>query len=234
MIRQIIPWLVLLILVPYMVNQVRKPTRWVGRLFVWGMNHSHSALTDWGLGHTVIGKRFTVLDVGCGGGRTVQKLAAGATEGTVVGVDYSVGSVEASRATNARLIEAGRVEIRHASVSELPFPDAMFDLVTAAETHYYWPDPPRDLREVLRVLKPGGRVVLIAESYRAGKADVAYGLAMKLLRAKHLTVDEHREWFVSAGLADVQVFEERGERWICVTGARPVSAAAGRQAPGPA
>jgi SAM-dependent methyltransferase len=231
MIRQLIPWLVLLILVPYVLNQARKPSRWAGRFFLWSMNHSHSALTDWGLGHATIGKGFTILDVGCGGGRTIQKLAAIAAEGTVFGVDISAGSVDASRANNLRLVDAGRVEIRHASVSRLPFPDATFDLVTAVETHYYWPDPPHDLREVLRVVKPGGRVALIAESYRTGTVDFGHRLAMMLLRAPHLSVDEHREWFRSAGFSDVQVFEERGKRWICVTGTRPSSAHGGSEWP---
>ena len=53
-------------------------------------------------------------------------------------------------------------------MSKLPFPDGMFDLVTAVETHYYWPDLVADMREVLRVLKPGGTFVLIAEAYKDG------------------------------------------------------------------
>ncbi len=58
------------------------------------MNISHSGLTDWGLKHVSIEKRFTILDVGCGGGRTIQKLAAIATEGMLYGVDYAKGSAE--------------------------------------------------------------------------------------------------------------------------------------------
>jgi len=79
--------------------------------------------------------------------------------------------------------------------------------------------------------RPGGRVVLIAESYRTGTVDLGHRLAMMLLRAPHLTVDEHREWFSSAGFSDVQVFEERGKRWICVTGTRPSSAQGGSERP---
>ncbi len=89
----------------YLLNQLRKPSRWVGQLFVRSMNKSHSALTDWGLTHIQIGKGFTILDVGCGGGRTIQKMAAMATEGKVFGVDYADGSIAASRALNARLIQ---------------------------------------------------------------------------------------------------------------------------------
>jgi SAM-dependent methyltransferase len=177
----------------YLVNQVRKPTKWVGRLFLWMMNVSHSQATDWGLKHVAIEQGFTILDVGCGGGRTIEKLAALATESTVYGVDYAAGGVAASRAKNAQLIQAGRVEIARASVSRLPFAADKFDLVTAVETQYYWPDLVNDMRQVLGVLKPGGTLVVIAESYRKGAKDWLHGPAMKLVRSANLSVAEQRE-----------------------------------------
>jgi len=208
----------LLIALPYLLNQARKPTRWVGRLFLWVMNMSHSGVTDWGLKHVPIEKRFTILDVGCGGGRTIQKMDAIATEGMVCGIDYSEGSVAASRGKNAKLIKAGRVEIRQASVSQLPFPDDKFDLVTAVETQYYWPDLVKDMQEILRALKPGGTLIIIAESYKGGRYDKLQWMAMRLLRSTRLGVDEHRELFSTAGYTDVQIFEERNKGWICGIG----------------
>ena len=77
-------------------SQCKKPSGWMGRLMLWSMNRRHSALTDWGLQHVHINPRDIVLDVGCGGGRTVAKLAALASDGKVVGVDYAEASVEAS------------------------------------------------------------------------------------------------------------------------------------------
>jgi ubiquinone/menaquinone biosynthesis C-methylase UbiE len=186
------------------------------------MNISHSGLTDWGLKHVPIEKRFTILDVGCGGGRTIQKLAAIAAEGMVYGVDYAKGSVAASRGKNAQLIKAGRVEIRQASVSQLPFPDNKFDLITAVETQYYWPDPVKDMQEILRVLKPGGTLIIIAETYKGGRYDMLKGPVMKLLRSAHLSVDEHGELFSAAGYVDVQMFEERDKGWIGGTGRKPL------------
>ena len=150
-----------LIGVPFLLYQVRKPSRWIGGRFLRAMNVAHSALTDWGLSHVEIGKAFTILDVGCGGGRTIGKLAEAAPEGRVCGIDYSAESVGVSRKENAARIAEGRVEIEQASVSKLPFPDDRFDLVTAVETQYYWPDPVGDMREIRRVLKPGGRAVVI-------------------------------------------------------------------------
>lgn len=209
------------IVVPYLARQVRKPTRWVGRLFAWTMNRSHSALTEWGLKHVTIGSGFAILDVGCGGGRTVQKLAAVAGEGRVAGVDFAPGSVETARAVNASLISAGRVEIRQASVSELPFPDASFDLVTAIETHYYWPDLPRDVKEVFRVVKPGGTAIVIAEAYRRGSTSFVQAPVMALLGGKLMSAAQHRAWLESAGFTAVEVHEQPHHGWICVTGRKP-------------
>jgi SAM-dependent methyltransferase len=74
------------------VNQCQNPTGRVGRLVLRNMNSRHSKVTDWGLSHASIGKQDIVLDVGCGGGRTVSKLAAIATQGKVYGIDHSSGA----------------------------------------------------------------------------------------------------------------------------------------------
>ncbi|MGD0630535.1 MAG: class I SAM-dependent methyltransferase [Terracidiphilus sp.] len=209
-------------LMVYVIRQVRKPGKWFGRPFLWIMNLSHSSLTDWGLSHVEIEKNFTILDVGCGGGRTIEKLAAMADGGTVYGVDYAQGSIAASRARNAQLIRAGRVEIKQASVSELPFPDDKFDLVTAVETQYYWPDPVNEMREILRVLRPGGTLVVIAESYKKGTYNALVQPMMKLLNASNLGVADHRARFSNSGFTDVEIFEERLKGWICGVGSKPL------------
>lgn len=171
----------------------------------------------------VVGKRDIILDVGCGGGRTVSKLAAMATEGKVYGIDHSAESVAMAIRKNRQGIDLARVEVREASVSRLPFPDGFFDLATAVETHFWWPALPTDLREVLRVLKPGGRLAVIAEVYKgaeslASKAVERYsqktGMAL-------LSVEEHRELFQNAGYADLQIATEPGKGWICCIGSRP-------------
>ena len=204
-----------------LMNQCWKPSGWLGRLNLWSMNKRHSALTDWGLQGIPIARDATVLDVGCGGGRTVSKLASVAADGRVCGVDFSETSVASSRRTNRRLIEAGRVDIRQSPVSRLPFADATFDLVTAIETHYYWPDLPADLREIRRVLKPGGTFVVVGEAYRGGKHDAALQKMSRI--AAHmpfalLTLDEHRGLFANAGFTDVRVDEDYERGWVRAVG----------------
>jgi SAM-dependent methyltransferase len=199
-----------------LIRQVRKPSRWVGRPFLWMMNKSHSDLTDWGLHHVQVRKDFTVLDVGCGGGRTIQKLAA-MTNRKVYGADYAAGSVAESNANNAALVQTGRVAVVRASVSSLPFSDSMFDLVTAVETQYYWPDLVNDMKEIRRVLKPGGTLLVIAEEYKHGGNAKAHDAVVKLLGKGCMGVTEHRELCATAGYTDVEIFKERERGWICVT-----------------
>jgi len=103
------------------IAQCRKLSGFFGRFVLWDMNRHHSKVTDWGLSHVSIKKTDTILDIGCGGGRTIHKLAAMASAGKVYGVDYSDDSVAAARRANAHRIDIGRVEIQQASVSQLPF-----------------------------------------------------------------------------------------------------------------
>ena len=189
------------------------------------MNLSHSKLTDWGLAHISIENHDTILDVGCGGGRTVGKLAAIAKQGKVYGVDYSEESVAVTKKTNARWIDLGRVEVRRGSVSQLPFPDNTFDLATAVETHFWWPNLPGDMREIFRVLKLGGKLIIIAEVYK-GANTMAFRIAEKYAVRTGMTllsVNEHRELFTNAGYSDVQVMENRDKGWICGIGRKPVA-----------
>jgi ubiquinone/menaquinone biosynthesis C-methylase UbiE len=207
-----------------LLSQCSKPSGWLGRMNLWRMNRHHSKLTEWGLTHVSIQRCDTILDVGCGGGKTVARLAVMAPEGKTYGVDYSETSVAASQKTNRKAIAAGRVEILPGCVSRLTFPDQMFDLVTAVETHYYWPDLDADVKEVLRVLKPAGALIIIAGAYKGGKH---YQMAQNLenlqgiMKFTLLSVSEHRGLLSKAGYSDVQIFEEYDKGWICAVGRKP-------------
>lgn len=204
-----------------MLRQCRKPRGWFGRFMAWGMNSGHAKLTDWGLTHVFIDRRFTILDIGCGGGATIFKLAGMASEGKVYGLDYSEESVRVARIRNRASIKAGQVDIRHGSVSAMPFTDDMFDLVSAVETHYFWPDLNADLKEVLRVLKPGGTLILIGEAYKGGKFEERNEKWVVLGNMAYHTIPELRELLSSAGYAGVEVNEDFDQGWMCAKGIKP-------------
>jgi SAM-dependent methyltransferase len=203
------------------MKQCRRPEGWLGRIMVLWLNLIHSSLTDWGLTHIEFAEDATILDVGCGGGRTIRKLAEIASAGNIVGIDYSEDAVAVSRRTNRTLIETGRVEVRRGTVYSLPFPDDAFDLVTAIETHYFWPNLADDLQEVKRVLNPGGVLAVIGEGYKNEK----YGERNQRWGEQHdiefHSVEEFHQLLAAAGYSRVEIFEDYDRGWICAVGTKP-------------
>ena len=137
-------------------ENTRKPVGLGGKIMVAMMNFGHSAMAEWGLSFLQPAPDAMVLDCGCGGGANIKTLLKLCPNGKVQGIDYSAVSVEKARKVNAGAIAAGRCTVQQASVAELPFEAEQFEVVTAFETVYFWPELAQNFREVYRVLKPGG------------------------------------------------------------------------------
>lgn len=101
----------------------------------------------------------TVLDLGCGAGLDAL-LAAEAVgpDGRVVAVDYAAEMVALARA-NARAAGASNLRVEQSAVESLPFPDASVDVAQANGVFNLSPQKEQAVREVWRVLRPGGRLV---------------------------------------------------------------------------
>ena len=84
-----------------LLKQSRMPAGGFGKFYTRLMNIGHSNLTRWGLSHISINKDDTILDIGCGGGKTINTLAKISTEGEIYGIDYSVVSVTVSTSLKA-------------------------------------------------------------------------------------------------------------------------------------
>jgi ubiquinone/menaquinone biosynthesis C-methylase UbiE len=205
-------------LVERTLAQAGRPSGWLGRIIVRGMNSGHSNLTRWGLGFVDIARDLGVLDIGCGGGRTVQRLAGIVTEGKVVGIDYSADAVAVARKKNRALIGEGRVEILTCDVSSLSFEDGAFDLITAIETHYFWPDLPNDLREVHRVMKQGGRLLIVGALYKDGRHDRRNRRIVEASGMTYQSIEELRELLESAGYSEFEALEDADKGWFAVKG----------------
>ena len=126
------------------------------------MNLCHAPLTNWGLSYIEFQDRWTMLDIGCGGGATLRRLLKRSKESSVYGIDISEESVAKAIEVNADMIDK-RIFVQQGSAAELPYEDGKFDLVTAVETVYFWPNLPVCLKEVRRVLKPGGKFAIMVE-----------------------------------------------------------------------
>ncbi len=102
----------------------------------------------------------SILEIGFGPGWAIQQAARLATKGLVAGADVSKAMVQQAGQRNAAMIRAGRVELKQGSAAALPYGDAAFDKVFAVNSFQIWPEPLAGLKEIRRVLKPGGRVVI--------------------------------------------------------------------------
>ena len=143
-------------------SNMRKPEGKLGNIQLKSMNKEHTPVSLWGLKHLNISPDDVILDIGCGGGMNINRMAQSAKK--VYGVDYSIESVNLSKEVNQDLIREGRVEVHEGNVMDLPFEDNSFDIVTAFETVYFWPDIVKSFGEVKRVLKPGGMFLIGCEA----------------------------------------------------------------------
>jgi ubiquinone/menaquinone biosynthesis C-methylase UbiE len=115
---------------------------------------------EWTIFLLGIQPQHRVVEIGFGPGVSTQIASEKAFKGFVAGIDHSATMVQAARKRNADAIQAGRVELRQGEVSSLPYPDDMFDIAFSLHSIYFWPDPVSCLKELRRVLKPGGLLAI--------------------------------------------------------------------------
>jgi trans-aconitate methyltransferase len=122
------------------ISQTRKPEGFMGKMMVNGMNGGHARMADWGLSHLDTVNPMEIVELGCGGGRNAGELLKKYPAAKVTAIDYSEVSVGKAREYNKAMIEAGRCTVRQGDVSALDLPEEKYDLATAFETIYFWPD----------------------------------------------------------------------------------------------
>ena len=200
-----------------LIKNARKPVGDLGHQILDRMNKSHETMAVWGVSHFDINEDDVILDIGCGGGRNIERFASQVTSGKVVGLDYSEVSVEKSTKLNKDAIDEGKVEVIQGSVSEMPFDDNTFDIVTGFETIYFWPDFINDLKEVNRVLKKDALVFFCNEAvYREGQME-KYDDLVELLDMKIYSEEVLEESLEKTGFKDFKSYINDENDWICVT-----------------
>jgi SAM-dependent methyltransferase len=140
-------------------SQFGKPSGLFGALFMGPiLNLSNARLVNAAVELLDPRPKDAVLDIGFGGGLSLLALAAKAPQAKVVGVDYSNEMVDAAaRLVRDKKLDA-RVSVKWGDVAKLPFRAGTFHKVLTVNSLYYWPDLIASLREVARVMKPGGRL----------------------------------------------------------------------------
>lgn len=206
---------------PELLVNAGNPQGELGEELIKNMNVNHENLARWGVSHLNITKDSVILDIGCGGGVNVKRFLD-ISKNKVYGIDYSELSVEKSREMNRKEIEKGRCEIRQESVSEMSFKNDTFDIITAFETVYFWPDFENDLKEVRRVLKKNG-IFLICNEALLKKNDARQNEFIELLDCKIYSESELTDYLENSGFSKVKTITKQSKdsftgedaEWIC-------------------
>lgn len=143
----------------------------------------------------------TVLDVACGGGLVVCAFAKTVRHAT--GIDLTPAMLEQARKNQAAQ-GLTNVAWKRGDVLPLPFPDASFSIVTSRFAFHHFLDPLAVLKEMKRVAKPGGKVMVVDSAPAPDRAD-AFNRVEKLRDPSHvraMPVDEHKSLYAKAGLPE--------------------------------
>lgn len=138
----------------------------------------------------------SILEIGFGPGRTIGLL--GDRSARVTGVDVSDEMLRLATRRNAKLIDAERVVLAINDGTRLPLEDDSVDAALSVHNIYFWPEPGTTISEIARVLRPGGRVLLV---FRGGEHALPSRLDRSVYRA--VTTQAAIEWLESAGFGDV-------------------------------
>ena len=185
-------------------------------MMVNGMNGGgHADLANWALSSVQTKEDSQILDIGCGGGANIARLLQRNPKDIVQGIDYSPVSVAKSKKVNAKAIAEGRCQVYEANVAKLPFEENAFDLITAFETIYFWPDIEHCFNEVKRVMKPGGQFVIVNEDDGLSGNNEKWE---KLIEGMHTyKPEEIRLHLSNAGFKSINIRKDEAKHWLMAT-----------------
>lgn len=174
----------------------RKPVGFGGRAVLKSMNQGHKPLRDWLFSAIDFGASNEILDVGCGSGALIADFVKNTSAEKIDGMDFSEESVKASKKMNKKEL-GNRVNIYQADITKTDFDNYEYDTITACETVYFWPDVKAAFKEVYRILKPGGRFIIILEECDKASDEMTHIIDGMVIYSK----EELTSWLTEEGFS---------------------------------
>lgn len=196
-------------------DQYRNPIGEEGSKVLDEMNEHHKELSAWAI--ACLPQMFSpsrILDIGCGGGNALRAMSMKWPRSRLSGIDVSEEAVKITLTKNRIMHSIGRIDATVAGVSDIPFGDGEFDLATAIETYFFWPDLGNDLKSVASKLREGGYLLIVSEQYFDGKNNEELAKTCELY---HMKLTENNDEMVSlldkAGF-DTKVTVDEDRNWV--------------------
>jgi ubiquinone/menaquinone biosynthesis C-methylase UbiE len=137
-------------------KQLRKPFGILAGKVGNEMNKTNGFLYGFTIGEMQLKDNESILEIGFGNGNFFEKVFSAASNLKIAGLDFSPEMVKAAAAKNQSSVNTGKLTLQFGSSDKIPFPDNSFDKVFCINVIYFWDQPADHLKEIYRVLKPGG------------------------------------------------------------------------------
>jgi ubiquinone/menaquinone biosynthesis C-methylase UbiE len=158
-----------------------------------------------------VGHGQRILDVGCGGGQHAIEVAVQRPDLQVVGLDLSAEFIRRARQRASVAGTGSRLEFVEGNALALPFEAGEFDHVYSLGSIKHWPDMTKGLAECLRVLKPGGQLLVLEADRSCRFSDVvAWTRNTRVPRPLHIVLHLYFRTFVAGQSIDLG---DAGELW---------------------
>jgi SAM-dependent methyltransferase len=164
-----------------------------------GMEQDHLPITLPVLEKMRLAPADNVLDVGCGSGWLSRRISKRVPEGRAVGMDISDEMVRIARRNG---LDHDNILFVTGEATEIPWESNFFHHAISVESAYYWPDPAAGLKEIHRVLRPGGSAWILINYYRDNPYSHQWG-ALLAVPTHLLSAEEWADLFRGAGFAPV-------------------------------
>ncbi len=188
------------------MSQFGKPTGLFGRILAKGMAWGHKDFYKNAAKVLNLKHDDKCLEIGFGSGLFIKKYASHVAR--IAGLDYSEDMVSLASSINKDLIKSGKAEFRQGNVSSLPWENDEFSVVVGIETFFFWAEPVASLKEIYRVLAPGGRLVIEMAYNRDDGLDHARHI--KKMNLNLYSADEMAKMFKESGFSDIVITYYRG------------------------
>jgi ubiquinone/menaquinone biosynthesis C-methylase UbiE len=195
------------------IDQCMKPHGEEGIETIQNMNENHREISEFAFECVYVNVNDDILDIGCGGGVNIEKFLK-LTSGNVDGLDYSEVSVSESIKRNSDAVESGRCNVIQADVSDMPLDNESYDLVTAFETIYFWPEIGEAFKEVFRIINPDGQF-MIAQGTDGTHPDDEKWLATVEGMSVY-TSPELEKYLLDAGFKNIKSYVKENEHILVV------------------
>ena len=186
-------------------RQFGKPSGSLGRLAGWIMSFNNQERSQWTLEKLNVNPGDRLLEIGYGSGATLQKVAQKLTTGLIAGIDHSQVMFEQASARNAGAIKAGKIKLQCGTVWDLEYRDNYFDIAFGSNVHFFWENPVVEFGQLRKLVKPGGRVVMVFQPRLAKSEEEVHGIAVQT-----------RNIYQKAGFGNIEIDFKKMKPLTCI------------------